>query len=79
LIEFQKNAAPRFFECTSPSDSPSLWVVFSIHDDEVSFWGIFHDQRNAEKHSARITGARVERVALCDTKTARFDAAALIG
>jgi len=57
-----------------------LWIVFSVHDNEVSFYGIFHDERLAKEHAAKIEGARVERVALRDTTArATFDAAALIG
>jgi hypothetical protein len=55
-----------------------LWIVFSIYDNEVSFWGIFHDERNAEDYAAKIENARVERVALRDTART-FDAKALIG
>ena len=78
-LPFSRIPTSGIFECTSPSDSPALWIVFSLsHDNEVSFFGIFHDQRLAEDYAAKIENARVERVALRDTARA-FDAKALIG
>ena len=56
----------------------SLWLVFTIHNGEPTFLGIFHDQHLAKDYAAKIEGARVERVALRDTARA-FDAKALIG
>jgi hypothetical protein len=37
-----------------------LWLVFSIHDGEPTFLGIFYDKRNADEAAARIEGARVD-------------------
>jgi hypothetical protein len=43
-----------------------LWVVFSVHDGELTFLGLFCDQRNADEAAARIASARVERVVVRD-------------
>jgi hypothetical protein len=40
--------------------------VFSTTDGQSTFFGLFHDQRNAEECAAKITGARVERVVVRD-------------
>ena len=43
-----------------------MWLVYTIQGDALTFFGLFHDQRNADEAAARIAGARIARVTLRD-------------
>ena len=48
-----------------------MWLVYTIQGDALTFFGLFHDQRNADEAAARIAGARIARVTLRDNAADR--------